>query len=183
MADELESVWCNPKQDESGSRFLRRCVLQNRVKEFVTAIHQTGYGSRGTVIATPYLGPWTAPYMNLMAEESLADVEHADGVLIFKEEEKVQLFLSELTKVFQSFDEVKYVVSVLRCEKAPGPDGLYAAPFVDVGESGLYPALFVDVRESLVTHLLNFIALYANSRGHVRFTGLSVLSSLHRMAS
>ncbi|GAA54765.1 phosphatidylinositol transfer protein alpha isoform [Clonorchis sinensis] len=30
--------------------------------------HQNGYSSRGTVIATPYLGPWTAPYMNVMGE-------------------------------------------------------------------------------------------------------------------
>ncbi|GAA54428.1 hypothetical protein CLF_102972 [Clonorchis sinensis] len=63
------------------------------------AVHQTGYGSRGTVIATPYLGPWTAPYMNILAEESLVDMEHAAVVLIFREEEKVQPFLSELTKV------------------------------------------------------------------------------------
>ncbi|GAA47297.1 hypothetical protein CLF_100187 [Clonorchis sinensis] len=38
-----------------------------------------------------------------IAEESLVDMEHADVVLIFKEEEKVQLFLSELTKVIPSF--------------------------------------------------------------------------------
>ncbi|GAA57636.1 hypothetical protein CLF_113003 [Clonorchis sinensis] len=37
------------------------------------------------------------------AEESLVHMEHADGVLIFKEKEKVQLFLSELTKVISSF--------------------------------------------------------------------------------
>ncbi|GAA54686.1 PPPDE peptidase domain-containing protein 2 [Clonorchis sinensis] len=30
------------------------------------AIHQTGCGSRGTVIATPYLGPCTAPCMNVL---------------------------------------------------------------------------------------------------------------------
>ncbi|GAA54601.1 hypothetical protein CLF_104186 [Clonorchis sinensis] len=65
------------------------------------AVNQTGYDSRGTVVATPYLGPWTAPYMNLLAEESLVDMEHADVVLIFQEEEKVQLFLIKLTKVIR----------------------------------------------------------------------------------
>ncbi|GAA54546.1 AP-1 complex subunit sigma 1/2 [Clonorchis sinensis] len=40
-----------------------------------------------------------------LAEESLADMEHADVILIFKEEEKVQLFLSGLTKVIPSFGE------------------------------------------------------------------------------
>ncbi|KAG5443191.1 hypothetical protein CSKR_110539 [Clonorchis sinensis] len=30
------------------------------------ASHQTGYDSHGTVIATPYFGPWTAPYMNFL---------------------------------------------------------------------------------------------------------------------
>ncbi|GAA54975.1 serine/threonine/tyrosine-interacting-like protein 1 [Clonorchis sinensis] len=49
-------------------------VLQSQAKEFITA-----------------------------NEESLVDVEHADVVLIFKEEDKVQLFLSELTKVIPSF--------------------------------------------------------------------------------
>ncbi|GAA48107.1 hypothetical protein CLF_101184 [Clonorchis sinensis] len=37
------------------------------------------------------------------AEESLVDMEHADVVLIFKEEEKVRLFLSDLTKVIPPF--------------------------------------------------------------------------------
>ncbi|GAA49867.1 hypothetical protein CLF_103697 [Clonorchis sinensis] len=36
-------------------------------------------------------------------EESLVDMEHADVVLIFKEDEKVHLFLSELIKVIPSF--------------------------------------------------------------------------------
>ncbi|GAA55307.1 hypothetical protein CLF_107556 [Clonorchis sinensis] len=31
-------------------------------------IYQTGYGSRDTVIATPYLGLWTSPYMNILGE-------------------------------------------------------------------------------------------------------------------
>ncbi|GAA52650.1 hypothetical protein CLF_108514 [Clonorchis sinensis] len=38
-----------------------------------------------------------------IAEESLVDMEHADVVLIFNGEEKVQLFLRELTKVIPSF--------------------------------------------------------------------------------
>ncbi|GAA52045.1 hypothetical protein CLF_107262 [Clonorchis sinensis] len=33
------------------------------------AIHQTGYGSRGTVIATPYLVPWAVPYMNILVHK------------------------------------------------------------------------------------------------------------------
>ncbi|GAA48818.1 hypothetical protein CLF_102073 [Clonorchis sinensis] len=40
-----------------------------------------------------------------IAEESFVDMEHADVVLIFKEEEKVPLFLSELTKVIPFFGE------------------------------------------------------------------------------
>ncbi|GAA55474.1 hypothetical protein CLF_108050 [Clonorchis sinensis] len=28
--------------------------------------HQSGYGCPGTIIATSYLGPWTAPYMNIL---------------------------------------------------------------------------------------------------------------------
>ncbi|GAA48196.1 hypothetical protein CLF_101300 [Clonorchis sinensis] len=52
------------------------------------AIHQSGYGSRGTVVATPYLGPWTTPYMNTLTEESLVDMEYADFFLIFKEGER-----------------------------------------------------------------------------------------------
>ncbi|GAA48374.1 hypothetical protein CLF_101527 [Clonorchis sinensis] len=73
------------------------------------ASHQTGYGSRRTVIATPYLGPWTSPYMNILGEsfrivilipdENLVDLVCADIVLIFNQEEKAQMFLDELTKV------------------------------------------------------------------------------------
>ncbi|GAA57900.1 hypothetical protein CLF_113330, partial [Clonorchis sinensis] len=32
------------------------------------ANHQTGYDSRDTVVATPYVGLWTAPYMNTLGE-------------------------------------------------------------------------------------------------------------------
>ncbi|GAA49124.1 UPF0577 protein KIAA1324-like homolog, partial [Clonorchis sinensis] len=47
----------------------------------------------------------TAEYSTkiLLTEESPVDMEHADVVLIFKEEEKVQLFLSELIKFIPSF--------------------------------------------------------------------------------
>ncbi|GAA49483.1 hypothetical protein CLF_103122 [Clonorchis sinensis] len=69
--------------------------------------HKTGYGNRGTVTATPYLGPWTVLYKNILIfryqKKNLDDMEHVDIVPILQKEEKTQVFLNNLTEVIQSF--------------------------------------------------------------------------------
>ncbi|GAA48001.1 hypothetical protein CLF_101064 [Clonorchis sinensis] len=48
--------------------------------------HQTGYGSRGSLIAAAYLGPWTAPYMNIFGKsvffEKCAEFGHYSQIII-----------------------------------------------------------------------------------------------------
>ncbi|GAA51735.1 hypothetical protein CLF_106717 [Clonorchis sinensis] len=55
----------NPTSPDPSFSFLMFRYLQ------FFAMSQTGYGSRGTVIATTYMGPWTAPYNNILGLQSI----------------------------------------------------------------------------------------------------------------
>ncbi|GAA48968.1 hypothetical protein CLF_102277 [Clonorchis sinensis] len=69
-----------------------------------------------------------------MSDENLFDVEHTDIVLIFKEEEKVQLFLIELTKVLCETDGLRFTSNVYRRLKA----SLHASSAIPPRTDALY---------------------------------------------
>ncbi|GAA53228.1 aspartyl-tRNA synthetase [Clonorchis sinensis] len=60
------------------------------------ASHQTGYGSRGTVIATPYLGPWTAPYTNTLGESFRIVIVWTKKLTVSREKQRREILTHSL---------------------------------------------------------------------------------------